>query len=139
MFQSTLLKRTMSLVVLSLLASAILATIAFVAAGNRQTLSLEVDNAIKQDAEFQVIFNTHPEYLENDDLRHFFFDSSYATGHDYYLTNSSGQIINATKHENRTLDDNDSVRLVPILDKIDYEDYNNLGFAFDENSKSARC
>lgn len=136
MFQSTLLKRTMSLVVLSLLASAILATIAFVAAGNRQTLSLEVDNAIKQDAEFQVIFNTHPEYLENDDLRHFFFDSSYATGHDYYLTNSSGQIINATKHENRTLDDNDSVRLVPVLDKIVYESYNNLGFAFDEDSKS---
>ena len=49
MFQSTLLKRTMSLVVLSLLASAIIATIAFVVAGKTSTLQLEVDNSLSQD------------------------------------------------------------------------------------------
>ena len=47
MFQSTLLKRTMSLVVLSLVASAILATIAFIVAGRSATISIELRQCLK--------------------------------------------------------------------------------------------
>ena len=73
MFQSTLLKRTMSLVVLSLVASAILATIAFVVAGRLSTMSTEVDNATQIDLRYKEIFTNHPEYLESVDFRLFFF------------------------------------------------------------------
>ena len=75
MFQSTLLKRTMTLVVLSLLASAILATIAFVVAGNSKTMEIEINNALKQDTRYMEILTTHPEYFESSDFRYFFFDS----------------------------------------------------------------
>ena len=61
MFQSTLLKRTMSLVVLSLVASAVIATIAFVVAGKSATLSLELESAIKIDSRYNEIFSSHPE------------------------------------------------------------------------------
>ncbi len=82
MFQSTLLKRTMTLVVLSLLASAILATIAFLVAGRSATITVELDRALEQDVKFQGLFEKNPHYFDNVDYRIFFFDSSYATGHD---------------------------------------------------------
>ena len=88
MFQSTLLKRTMMLVVLSLLASAILATIAFLVAGKTTTLGIEVDNATKQDFELKKILTENPEYFNDVDTRLFFFNTSYTTGHDYYLVSS---------------------------------------------------
>ena len=133
MFQSTLLKRTMTLVVVSLLASALLATIAFIVAGRSATISLEADNAIKQDMRYKEIFTSHPEYFENVDFRLFFFDSSYATGHDYYLVNQAGDVISATSLEHRSLNKADTYELVPILNTLDYDDADGLGYTV-ENS-----
>ena len=73
MFQSTLLKRTMSLVVLSLVASAIIATIAFVVAGKSATLTIELENALKIDSKLNDVFSNNPEYFEDSDFRYFFF------------------------------------------------------------------
>ena len=128
MFQSTLLKRTMSLVVLSLVASAILATIAFVVAGTTSTLSLEVENAVKQDLKYKEIFDNNPHCFESADFRVFFFATSYASGHDYYLVNSSGEIVNSTAIEHRTLKPGDSAKIVPVLNSLEYEDYGDIGF-----------
>ena len=128
MFQSTLLKRTMTLVVLSLLASAIIATIAFLVAGNSKTMEIEIDNALKQDSEYMSILTSHPEYFVSADFRYFFFDSSYATGHDYYLINSRGVPVNYTSIENRSISVKDTHNLVPSLGNLEYQTVNGLDF-----------
>ncbi len=134
MFQSTLLKRTMTLVVVSLLASALLATIAFIVAGRSATISLEADNAIKQDIRYKEILTSHPEYFESVDFRLFFFDSSYATGHDYYLINEEGVIINSTSLEHRTLSKTDTYNLVPLLNTLQYDDLDGMGYTVENSS-----
>ena len=128
MFQSTLLKRTMTLVVLSLLASAILATIAFVVAGNSKTMEIEINNALKQDTRYMEILTTHPEYFESSDFRYFFFDSSYASGHDYYLVSMDGTPVNYTAIENRSLSVRDTHNLVPNLNQLSFDSLNGLGY-----------
>lgn len=128
MFQSTLLKRTMTLVVLSLLASAIIATIAFVVAGKTATLALEVNNAVEQDMKLRDVLASHPEYLDDADIRDFFFDSSYATGHDYYLINASGSIANSTSSEHKNLSTKDSEYIIPILNSFKYYDVDGMQY-----------
>ena len=115
MFQSTLLKRTMSLVVLSLVASAIIATIAFVVAGKSATLTIELENALKIDSKLNDVFSNNPEYFEDSDFRYFFFGSSYANGHDYYLVNMNGDIVNYTSIENRNLSPTDTAEILTKL------------------------
>ncbi len=132
MFQSTLLKRTMSLVVLSLVASAILATIAFVVAGRLSTMSTEVDNATQIDLRYKEIFTNHPEYLENSDFRLFFFDSTYSNGHDYYLVNSNNEIVNATSLEHRSIGPTTTAEIFPALNSYAYDDLNGLQFYIDD-------
>ena len=126
MFQSTLLKRTMTLVVLSLLASAILATIAFLIAGKSATIAMEKEKSLTQDIAFKNIFSENPDYFEDTDLRLFFFNSSYATGHDYYLVNSEGFIVNSTSIENRNIALKDTSDLVPLLNSLDYTMWNGI-------------
>ena len=132
MFQSTLLKRTMSLVVLSLVASAILATIAFVVAGRLSTMSSEVDNATQIDLRYKEIFTNHPEYLESVDFRLFFFESTYPTGHDYYLLNANNEIVNATSLEHRSIGPSITADLFPSLNSHPYDDLNGLQFYIDD-------
>ena len=129
MFQSTLLKRTMTLVVLSLLASAILATIAFIVAGRTATLELEVDSAIKQDEEFKNILEENPDYFGSVDTRLFFFETSYATGHDYYLLNADGKAVNYTRIEKRNLSAQDTSNISSVLRSLNYRDKNGLGYS----------
>ena len=131
MFQSTLLKRTMTLVVVSLLASAILATIAFLVAGRSATITVELDNALKQDVKYKELFTDTPDFFNNVDFRIFFFESSYATGHDYYLVNSKGEIVNSTNIEDRNIAVKDTSNLVPLLDSLSYEDLNGLEYHVD--------
>lgn len=128
MFQSTLLKRTMTLVVVSLLASAILATIAFLVAGRSATLSLELDKALAQDLEYKELFTNNPDYFNDVNFRLFFFNSTYATGHDYYLVNADGEIINSTSIEDRNVSISDSTHLIPILSSLKFNNLNGLDY-----------
>ena len=96
MFQSTLLRRTMSLVIVSLIASAILATIAFIVAGRTATIETETKNAIKQDIVYRQLFLSDPQLLNNEESRAFFFKSSFASGHDYFLIGPDGKLIQCT-------------------------------------------
>ena len=128
MFQSTLLKRTMTLVVVSLLASAILATIAFLVAGRSATITVELNRALEQDIKYKDLFAKKPDYFDNVDFRIFFFDSTYTTGHDYYLVNTNGDIVNATDIENRNIAVKDTSSLVPLLDSLAYDDLNGLEY-----------
>ena len=128
MFQSTLLKRTMSLVVLSLVASAIIATIAFVVAGKSATLTIELENSLKIDSKLNDIFSNNPEYFEDSDFRYFFFSSSYATGHDYYLVNMNGDIVNYTSIENRNLSPADTAEILTKISTFEYLKYNGMDY-----------
>ena len=131
MFQSTLLKRTMSLVVLSLVASAIIATIAFVVAGKSATLSIELDSALK--IKINDIFSTNPEYFENSDFRYYFFSSSYAAGHDYYLVNMNGDLVNYTSLENRNISPSDTFEILTKINTFKFNKYNGLDFYIADN------
>ena len=131
MFQSTLLKRTMTLVVVSLLASALLATIAFIVAGRSATLSLEVDNAISQEMRYKEILTANPEFFESVDFRLFFFESSYASGHDYYLINMNGDILNSTSIEHRSVSIKDTRNLVPALNSLKFQEVDGLSYIID--------
>ena len=132
MFQSTLLKRTMSLVVLSLLASAIIATIAFVVAGKISTLQLEVDNSLAQDIRYNEIFSANPELFTSAEFRQYFFESSYATGHDYYLINTNADVLFCTSVEHRNLKDSITYEIFTQINQFNYEDLNGLGFYIKE-------
>ena len=132
MFQSTLLRRTMSLVVLSLLASAIIATIAFVVAGKTSTLQLEVDNSLAQDSRYNEIFTANPELFESADFRNYFFASSYATGHDYYLVNMNGDVVMCTSTEHRNMKSNITYEIFTQINQFNYEDLNGMGFYIKE-------
>ncbi|MCR4703218.1 MAG: HAMP domain-containing protein [Saccharofermentans sp.] len=114
----------MMLVVLSLLASAILATIAFLVAGKTATLGIEVDNATKQDSELKKILTENPDFFSNVDIRRFFFDTSYSTGHDYYLVNHEGKLVNYTQVEHKNLSTKDNSIIIPMLNNL--EEYENL-------------
>ena len=128
MFQSTLLKRTMSLVVISLLASALLATIAFIVAGRSATLSIAIDNATAQDLRYKEILSDKPEFFESTDFQYFFFQSTYASGHDYYLITRDGHIINRTPDGHRNISNKDSANLLPTLNNYEYGEINGLGY-----------
>ena len=132
MFQSTLLKRTMSLVVLSLLASAIIATLAFIVAGKTSTLQLEVENSLAQDAKYNEIFTANPELFESQEFRNYFFESSYATGHDYYLVNMNGDVLQCTSSEHRNMRANTTYEVLTQAYQFSYEDLNGMGFYIKE-------
>ncbi len=134
MFQSTLLRRTMSLVVLSLLASAIIATIAFIVAGRSSTLQMEVETSIAQDLKYNEIFSSNPELFDSVDFRRYFFESSYATGHDYYLVNMNGEVVNCTSLENRNMKPGATSEVFSEISMFPYEDLNGMGFYIKELS-----
>ena len=134
MFQSTLLRRTMSLVVLSLLASAIIATIAFIVAGRSSTLQMEVETSIAQDLKYNEIFSSNPELFDSVDFRRYFFESSYATGHDYYLVNMNGEVVNCTSLENRNMKPGATSEVFSEISIFPYEDLNGMGFYIKELS-----
>ena len=134
MFQSTLLRRTMSLVVLSLLASAIIATIAFIVAGRSSTLQMEVETSIAQDLRYNEIFAANPELFNSADFRSYFFASSYATGHDYYLVNSKGEVVNCTSLEHRNMKAGTTAEVFSQLSMFNYEDLNGMSFYIQELS-----
>ncbi|MBR2993567.1 MAG: HAMP domain-containing protein [Clostridiales bacterium] len=129
MFQSTLLKRTMMLVVVSLLASALIATIAFIVAGSSATLTSEVDNALAQDAKYKKILTANPDYFEDVDFRLFFFNTTYVSGHDYYLISHNGNILNSTGLDNRNLSIRDITTLYPILNDLPYDEFDGMEYA----------
>ena len=135
MFQSTLLKRTMMLVVVSLLASALLATIAFIVAGRSATLTIEVENTLDQELEYKNVLSAHPEYFESVDLRLFFFETSYATGHDYYLVNSNGSVVNSTNINHRSVSIKDTQETLSDLSQLSFDDYNGLRWAIKPSLK----
>ncbi|MCR4688549.1 MAG: HAMP domain-containing protein [Saccharofermentans sp.] len=121
MFQSTMLKRTMALILWALLASAILATVAFVFAGRQVTVEMQTDAAINQDSVYSNIFKIAPDFFDSGEYMHFFFSTTYSSGHDYYLMSPDMQfIVNQTAQENLNLTDESSAI---ILDKIMNSDF----------------
>lgn len=121
MFQSTLLRRTMSLVIISLIASAILATIAFIVAGRSATIENETKTAINQDIVYRQMFLEDPYLLDNDDSRAFFFKTSFASGHDYFLIGSDGKLIECTPIEKMNISTTDIDHVNKTLDFSEFK------------------
>lgn len=116
MFQSTLLKRTMALVLWALLASALLATIAFVVAGRRATINMEVKNAVNQDEVYLSLFSQSEGFFDNDEYRMFFFSTTHASEHDYYLVSyDMSTIYDYTPEDYRNLNDSQTLEALSYI------------------------
>ncbi len=106
MFQSTMLKRTMGLVLWALLASAILATLAFIFAGRQATIQMQTESAINQNSVYVNIFENYPGFFDSDQYMYFFFTTTYASGHDYYLVSQDMKaVLNRTPEDYQNLTD----------------------------------
>jgi signal transduction histidine kinase len=89
---------------------------------------LELDKALAQDLEYKELFTNNPDYFNDVNFRIFFFNSTYATGHDYYLVNADGEIINSTSIEDRNVSISDSTHLIPILSSLKFNNLNGLDY-----------
>ena len=106
----------MSLVLWALLASALLATIAFIVAGRRATINMEVKNAISQDEVYLNLFSQTSNFFDNDEYRMFFFKTTYASEHDYYLMSEDmSTIYDYTPNENRNLSNSETVEALSYM------------------------
>ena len=106
----------MSLVLWALLASALLATIAFIVAGRRATINMEVKNAISQDEVYLNLFSQTSNFFDNEEYRMFFFKTTYASEHDYYLMSEDmSTIYDYTPNENRNLSNSETVEALSYM------------------------
>ena len=86
MFQSAMLRRTMSLVIGALAASMLLTLIAFLLAGRSVTIDNEVERTIDQTFAIKRAIVDNPEIIDNESIRQILFDTSFATsGADIFL------------------------------------------------------
>lgn len=117
MFQGSLLKRTMTLVLGALISSAILATVAFVFAGRNATINLEVSNAISQDQVYNELILENPDFFNNEEFCSFFFSTTFASGHDYYIFNNDMKtVVRSTPYDNLNLSEDETEIVFKSLD-----------------------
>jgi len=103
MFQSTMLRRTMTLVFTALFASTLLTVIAFVLAGRNATIDMEVDNILNQNRDTGKYLSQHPELLNDEYFVEYFFNMSLGSLKDYYIYDTNGDVIYGTSAEQRTV------------------------------------
>lgn len=103
MFQSTMLRRTMTLVLSALLASTLLTVIAFVLAGRNATIDMEVNNILDQNRNTGLYLYQNPELLEDENFAKYFFNMSLGAKKDFYIYDSNNKIVNGIDYNNRTV------------------------------------
>lgn len=129
MFQSTMLKRTMALVLWALLASAILATVAFIFAGRQVNIETQTEAALDQDSVYTNLLKVFPGFFDSKEYSHVFFETTHSSGHDYYLvTEDMQRIINCTPSEYQNLTP-ESYEIV--MEKIRQNDFKSSDDGFD--------
>ncbi len=124
-----MLKRTMALVLWALLASAILATVAFIFAGRQVNIETQTEAALDQDSVYTNLLKVFPEFFDSKEYSHVFFETTHSSGHDYYLvTEDMQRIINCTPSEylNLTPESYDIV-----MEKIRQNDFKSSNDDFD--------
>ncbi|MBR2522816.1 MAG: HAMP domain-containing protein [Clostridiales bacterium] len=107
MFQSAMLRRTMSLVIGALAASMLLTLIAFLLAGRSVTIDNEVERTIDQTFAIKHAIVNNPEIIDNESIRQILFDTSFATsGADIFLMDMDGNVIERPSRDYLVLGEN---------------------------------
>jgi hypothetical protein len=104
MFQSTLLRRTMTLVIGALVASTFLTLVAFLLAGRNVTVNNEITRTLEQTRGISSAINEVPEYFNDDDFIKFFLDSSLITDKDIFILDGKKDILAQPSGTHRILD-----------------------------------
>ena len=105
MFQSTLLRRTMTLVIGALVASTFLTLVAFLLAGRNVTINNEINRTLEQTRGISNAFKEAPEYFGEMNFLKAFLDSSLITDKDIYIVDTDKNIIAEPSVSHRILDE----------------------------------
>jgi len=100
MFQSTLLRRTMTLVIGALVASTFLTLVAFLLAGRNVTINNEVTRTLEQTKGITNAINSAPEIMNSEQFRGVLIDSTFMADKDVFLLDKDNNVIEAPSPEN---------------------------------------
>ena len=104
MFQSTLLRRTMTLVIGALVASTFLTLVAFLLAGRNVSINNKVNTALEQTSRIANTVSNSPEIIEDKEFRKILFESSFMSDKDVFLLDGNLNIIEQPSPEYLILD-----------------------------------
>ena len=93
MFKSVLLRKTIILLLVALLASALFTTFAFTLAGKSATFSTQSTKAFEQVDSVAGLFTDHPELIEDPEITRALFSDTKITGRGFFLFAQNGDII----------------------------------------------
>lgn len=93
MLKSVTLRRTMTLVLCALFATALLTSFAFVLAGKTTTVNVDVDEAFSQANTIAQMLTDSPELISDDSFRNSLFNSSTLTGRYFFLIDEEGNTV----------------------------------------------
>ncbi len=114
---STLMRRTVSLVLAALFASTVLATVAFVLAGKNTAFSFEVDKSFRQASSFAEEINNSSNRTILSDSEYIFANPS-LTSRNFFIIDNSGRILFPRNYDLNQSD---------IINELDYTFANMLG------------
>lgn len=104
MFQSTLLRRTMTLVIGALVASTFLTLVAFLLAGRNVSINNKVESALEQTRRISETIINSPEIIEDKEFRKILFASSFMSDKDIFLIDENMNIIEQPSEDYLILD-----------------------------------
>lgn len=136
--QSTLMKRTIGLVLASLCASTMFATLAFYVAGKTTAFSYHTNDAFKKAAAISNVINRNSDSVLEDPFFSSILGESDVTSNGTYILNNSGDICFPTNHSQiseKSLSGINKAR-EELLDKATYEDENYFISFVDDNIKT---
>ena len=139
MFQSTLLRRTMTLVIGALVASMFLTLVAFLLAGRSVTINNKVETTLANSRRITEAIADCPDIISNEQFRNVLFDSSFMSDNTVLLVDEQAQIIQRPPVENTSVSESEltiAMRYIgQSLPEFDY-DKNNISYVLISSDKS---
>ena len=103
MFQSTLLRRTMTLVIGALVASMLLTLVAFLLAGRSVTVNNKVETTLANSRRITEAIADCPDIISDDEFRHVLFDSSFMSDNTILLVDEEAHVLQRPALENTSV------------------------------------
>ena len=130
MFQSTLLRRTMTLVMGALVASTFLTLVAFLLAGRKVTINNKVDRTVEQTQRLCDAIGASSSIIDNQEFRTVLFSSSLLSDQDLYLLDKDGNVIEQPWVESRLLNGEKTGLALQYIAESNLSDQNAAGVSY---------
>ena len=102
MFKSVLLRKTIILLLVALLASALFTTFAFTLAGKSATYSTQSEQAFSQARSIANFFGNNPGFINDENITDALFSDTSITGRGIFLFDKEGNIIYSPSNPSKT-------------------------------------